>query len=185
MQCPVCKHNEISPFATACPNCDADLVQFKLLDTVEEGYINAVKERIATEGDLLELEKQQKKELSASRRRGNNYLLLLFLLPLIYFICGKKHIPTKPKIIEVQQLDSLFFYKKKCIELQEKLNKGDGHGISSIRYIIRKGDKLENLALMFFGDKEIWKNIKEDNEIPDEHEMIPGDTIFINLKYGL
>ena len=39
MICPVCQHTAIPSLATICPNCSANLVGIKLLDALEDQYV--------------------------------------------------------------------------------------------------------------------------------------------------
>lgn len=187
MDCPVCQHSNISAFATVCPNCDSDLVQFTLLDSIEEGYVDNIKQKIANEGDLVAMEKQFKDELSASKSKVNWMLLLMMLMPLIYFTCGKRTVPTEAKIMEATaniSKEELATYTANTKRLEAEITKLKSQSlhIEKVRYVIRKGDNLYDIGTMFFDDPLIWKQVMKDNGITNSKKLMPGDTIFLNLK---
>jgi hypothetical protein len=179
MDCPVCAQQDISPLATFCPHCGSDLVQFALLDDLEEEYVETVKEKIALGGDLIEQEKVHQREMSEVRQRFNRLVWLLFLLPFLVFICGRKSVPTAAPVLQGAPIDSLNHYKKLYHEAHKAMG---AEYIDSIRYVIRKGDKLGMLGEMFFGNYDTWQRIKIENNIKDEHRLMPGDTLTLRLR---
>ncbi len=184
MDCPVCHHQNISEFATICPKCDSDLVQFTLLDSIEERYVSNIKQKIANEGDLVSMEKQFEKELSSTKGKINWMLMLMMLMPLIYFTCGKKTVPTTVKTIPSEDKRQLEILTSENKTLKAELSKlkAEQFNVEKIRYVMKKGDNLYDLGKMFFDNPEVWKQVKEYNDITNSRRMMPGDTIFLSLK---
>ncbi len=185
MDCPVCNHKNMPPFATSCPSCGADMVSFPILDGIEQTYVDTVKDKIALEGDLTEVIKLKKEEARTASRKRSNLVLLLLLLPLLFFLCGRRTpIQNVENSIAPAVRDSLELLvgEKQALENENGLlrKKLDQLQNEKTPHIIQEGDKLINLAEQYYDDGNLWKLILKDNPtITNPKKLEPGDTIYI------
>lgn len=182
MDCPVCQHKNINPLHLHCPNCNADLAALRMIDVLEDDYVEAVKQRISMEGELVQTRQNHQRQLQDRRRRNNRLLLLLLCLPLLQWLLGKR--PPPPLVVkEVQQVtmdsDSL---AKELKQMQRQLTSLEAQKVRSIQYVIRKGDVLESLGLLFFNDRMAGYQIGKDNGITPQQYLQPGDTLDIHFR---
>lgn len=184
MDCPLCNHQDINPLVMHCPSCDADLAVLRMVGTIEEQYVDAVKGRITTEGALMQTKKEYEAVIGQQQSRFNKLILLLLLLPLMQWICGKKSPPPIVQEVEVAvpQTDSLNSLRSK-IALQEKtIDALKAQKGRTIRYLIREGDNLESIGYLFFNDRKAGYQIGKDNRISNENRLTVGDTLLINVR---
>lgn len=188
MTCPVCKYEPIPSLVTFCPNCSSNLVGIKLLDSLEEQYVDIVKDKMEMAGSQIQQNKVYEERLN--RKKKWNLLLcgLLFALPLSYYFCLSKKPLKKANPIIVQN-DSLEIYKSRVavneIEikaLNRQLRAIEGTmDVREIKYKVKEGDLLYDLGLLFYNDTAAWYQIALDNKIYDVRGLPKGDTI--NIKY--
>lgn len=177
MTCPVCQYHEIQPVATSCPSCGADLAPFVMLEEAEQGYVQLLKNKIQLEGELLQLRKSAEQNDAKKRRRYNTLLFLLFLIPFITYVIGKKQAPPVQQLIH-KECDSITYYRTHYEAIRATQ-------IRQLRYVVKEGDILEDLGLLFFNNKQAGIQIGVDNQINTEkqqHRLIPGDTLQINFR---
>lgn len=189
MTCPVCKHPNIPSLATICPNCATNLLGVKLLDVLEERYIETVKAKVALEGAQIQQKKDYERVLKKKNRNIKRLFLLLFLLPVLYYFFGR----PEPQIISppvVQATDTLDRYKKMLAEKEAALAKIQAQlttiqstqHIREIQYVVNKGDMLYDLGLLFYNDTTAWYQIALDNKVYDMKGLTIGDTLTIKFR---
>ncbi len=189
MICPVCQHSPIPFLATICPSCNASLLGIKLLDALEEQYVETVKVKVALEGELIQKKIEYQQVLKKKNSRINYLLFLLFLLPMFYYFFGR----SEPKTItapNTQMTDTLDRYKQELAEkvlILEDLNRQlvtiqHTQHVREIQYVVKKGDRLYDLGILFYNDTTAWYQIALDNKIYDIKGLPIGDTLTIKYR---
>ncbi len=189
MNCPVCRHLNIPSLATTCPNCATNLVGIKLLDALEDQYVETVKSKVAIEGEKLQSSIEYAQNLKKKNRRINGLLFLLFLLSLLYYFFGRPE-PQKNVIVDLKYLDSLTIYKNKFAEKEAALTTvhqqltsiKTTQNIRELTYVVKKGDILYDLGVLFYNDTTAWYQIALDNKIYDIKGLPIGDTLKIKYR---
>jgi len=189
MTCPVCEHTNIPSLVTTCPSCDTNLVGIKLLDALEDQYVDTVKAKVALEGDQIQDKIDYQKTLKKKNKRSNLLLFLLLLLPIWYYFFGQPKQEIIP-ISTVPSFDSLNFYKEKLLEKEVALTTVNQEltaisatkNIRTLEYVVKKGDMLFDLGLLFYNDSTAWRQIALDNKIYDIRGLPVGDTLEINYR---
>lgn len=189
MICPVCKHESIPSLAIACPSCSSSLVGFRLLDTLEEQYVEIVKNKVEREGRQVQQIKDLEHQLARKKKRNILLWLLLFSLPLLYYFCAPKE-PQKTAIPIIERKDSLELYKTMITEheieikaLNRQLKAIEGTmNVRELKYEVKEGDLLYDLGLLFYNDTSAWYQIALDNKIYDVRGLPKGDTISIKYR---
>lgn len=172
-----------------CPSCNSNLLGFKLIDNLEDKYIESHKKIVNLEGKVI----QSDKEIEAITRKKNKtigYLAtaLLLLIPLLlYVFWSKKETPPAPPIVEKVKLvesDSLDHYKQELQSAREALQHLQSTvNVRSINYQVEKGNTLHELGKLFFNDSLAGFQIAIDNKIFTPRKLPAGDTIKINYRY--
>ena len=189
MICPICKYEPIPALATICPNCSSNLVGLKLLKTLEEQYVDTVKNKVEQEGKQVQQVKILEQQLTRKKRINTLLWLLLLSIPLVYYFCAtKKPINTTPKV--VVQNDSLELYKQRTAEqeiditaLTRQLRAIESTmNVREIKYEVKEGDILFDLGVLFYNDTTAWYQIALDNKIFDVRGLPEGDTISIKYR---
>ncbi|GEM_PF-3894053 len=189
MTCPVCQYPNIPSLATTCPNCATNLLGVKLLDALEDQYIETVKAKIAIEGAQVQQKKEYEQTLKKKNRSIRRLFFLLFFLPVLYYFFGR----PEPEIITppvVQIRDTLDRYKKELAEkelaletIQEQFETiQNTQHIREIQYVVKKGDMLYDLGVLFYNDTTAWSQIALDNKIYDIKGLPIGDTLSIKFR---
>lgn len=189
MICPICHHKEIPILVTNCPNCDANLVGIKMLEALEEQYVEVLKKKVNLEGDIIQQRKGLEQELRAKNKRNNWLWLLLFLTPFLYYFCGRTSPKEVEKIVEIES-DSLKIYKQillekeaELIDLKESLDDLEKtQNIRELKYVVKKGDILNELGKLFYNDSLAGYQIAKDNKIYDVRGLPIGDTLTIKYR---
>ena len=189
MNCPVCRHPNIPSLATICPNCATNLVGIKLLDALEDQYVETVKSKVALEGEQLQSSIEYAQNIKKKNKRIKGLLFLLLLLPLLYYFFGR---PEPERIVapDLAYLDSLTIYKNKLAEkdaalatINQALTTIKGtQNIREIEYVVKKGDMLYDLGVLFYNDTIAWYQIALDNKIYDIKGLPIGDTLKIKFR---
>jgi hypothetical protein len=147
-------------------------------EPIEQRYNDVLRQRIALEGEIAMLRKNQELELAAERSSRYKFLLGILLLPLFTFVCNRK---TDPSVYEHQiavKSDSikLLLDEHKGFRLTEK---------DSIHYIVRQGDMLIGLGQLFYNDSTAGYQIGKDNGFSTERQhrkLVIGDTLTIHFR---
>lgn len=179
MECPVCGNKKISPFATHCSECNADIVAFPLLEDLEEQSVVILKDKVSLEGELTALEQLRRRDKTRYRKSLSRMYWFLFLLPLMLFVCGKKEL-MKEDTSKVEALQN------ENQSLQERILELENRELiipEEVLHVVQKGDNLYVLAEKYLKDKTKWRRLSALNpEIRDYRKMMPGDTVLIKLK---
>ena len=147
-------------------------------EPIEHRYNDLLKQRIALEGQLAMLRKNQEAELAAERRSRYKMLLWILLLPLFTFLCNKK---TPPSVYEHKiavQRDSI----KLLLNEVQNINKTKKN---TIKYTIQQGDMLISLGQLFYNDSTAGYQIGRDNGFitNEQHrQLVIGDTLTIYFR---
>lgn len=194
MDCPVCHKKEISPFATHCPSCDADLVAFPILAQLEEQTMDTLKDKLSLEGKIITLQQTRLNEKKKYQRKMRGIYGLLCLLPILFFCLGKSSsrlVPTTSTFThsEKQNLENQILKLEKenkslLLELDESREKlGLPYKSDKVFHVVSKGETLSLLAKKYLGDFEKWQQIHDLNpQIKDYSLLYPGDSIEIILR---
>lgn len=190
MNCPVCQHLNIPSLATTCPICASNLVGIKLLDALEDQYVETVKSKVALEGEKLQNSIEYAQNIKKKTRRIRGLLFLLFLLPLLYYFFGRSE-PKEIVTTEPKYLDSLTIYKDKLAEKnaalttlnQQLVTIKETQNIKEINYVVKEGDILYDIGVLFYNDTTAWYQIALDNKIYDIKGLPVGDTLKIKFRY--
>lgn len=187
MECPVCENKDITAFATQCSVCGTDVVAFHLLDDLEEQTVSTLKENVSLEGELAAMERVRRAEKHHSRKCLNRMYWFLFLLPIMFFWCGKKNVIGTTDNKNKKQMEELeaknASLEDEIKELKSQLSKPVPTVKKEVTHIIKKGDSLSELAKLYLNDVSEWEKIYQLNpSIRDEKLLIPGDTIVIKLR---
>ena len=147
-------------------------------EPIEQRYNDLLRQRLALEGELAMLRKNQEVELAAERSSRYKFLLGILLLPLFTFVCNRK---TDPSVYEQQiavKSDSIKLLLNE--QLGYKLTEKD-----AIRYVIRQGDMLVSLGQLFYNDSTAGYQIGKDNGFTTERQhrkLVIGDTLMIHFR---
>jgi hypothetical protein len=147
-------------------------------EPIEQRYNDLLRQRIALEGELAMLRKNQEIELAAERSSRYKFLLAILLLPLCTFVCNRK---TDPSVYEYQIAVKSDSIKQLLSEQQGfKLTEKD-----SIHYVIQQGDMLISLGQLFYNDSTAGYQIGKDNGFSTERQyrkLLIGDTLTIHFR---
>ncbi len=189
MTCPVCNHESIPSLATVCPSCSSNLVGLKLLNTLEEQYVDLVKDKMEMAGSHFHENKVYEQRLARKKKWNLLLWMLLLALPLGYYFCGPQKIKkeTAPTVL---QNDSLEIYKNRVAEneieimaLNRQLRAIESTmDVREIKYKVKEGDLLYDLGILFYNDTAAWYQIALDNKIYDVRGLPKGDTISIKFR---
>lgn len=189
MNCPICQYDKIPILVTNCPNCDVNLVSFKMVDALEEQYVEVIKTKVNLDGDILQQRKGFEQELKNKNKRKNWLVFLLFLLPFLYYFFGRVPSTEMKEIVEIES-DSLLIYKEvlrqqseEIVALEQTVNTFQNiKNIRELKYIIKKGDVLNDLGKLFYNDSLAGYQIAKDNRIFDVRGLPIGDTLKIKYR---
>lgn len=198
MECPVCGNKKISPFATLCSVCDTDIVAFPLLEDLEEQSVVMLKDKVSLEGELTALEQIRRRDKVRYRRSLSRMYWFLFLLPLMFFVCGKKDLikvdTTKVEALQqenqslqdrIEELENreLIIPEGKEGEDKEKKEREKREEEGEVLHIIQQGDNFSVLAKKYLQDESKWSILSALNPtVTDYGKMMPGDTILIKIR---
>ena len=189
MICPVCQQAHIPSLATTCPSCKASLLGIKLLDALEEKYVDTAKANVALEGEQVQKKIAYERALKKKNRQVRGLFFLVCLLPFLYYLMK----PDKPKVVHapvIITMDTLDWYKKTLTEKELALDKlkqqllsiQSTQEIREIEYIVKKGDRLYDLGILFYNDTSAWYQLALDNKIYDVRGLPIGDTLRIKYR---
>lgn len=186
MNCPVCQHINVPSLATTCPNCSASLVGIKLINALEDQYVETVKAKVALEGEQIQSKKVYEATLRKKNRRINGLLFLLFLLPLTYYFFGQPQpkVITTPNLALRDSLDQIIVElaeteKELALKNQKLTIIKKTQNIRELEYVVQEGDVLYDLGVLFYNDTTAWYQIALDNKIYDIKGLPIGDTLKI------
>jgi hypothetical protein len=150
----------------------------KFEEPIEKRYNDLLKQRIALEGELVVLRKNNELELAAERKSRYKMLLGLLLLPLFTFVCNRK---TDPSVYEHKIALKTDSIQQLLMEKDHLLTtKSD-----SIKYVVKEGDMLVSLGQLFFNDPKAGYQIGKDNGFDTEKQyrkLVIGDTLTIHFR---
>jgi hypothetical protein len=185
MNCPVCQLPNVSMIHTPiCPRCGTDLLQLDIHETVEDRLNTVLKQRLALEGDLALLKKQQNQQI-AVRARKRNYWIIIGLVSFVTWRACRK--PTVLRADFVRKSDSLELINRRLEWMKYRFDTLHQHFpcVKVIRYGYQQGDYLGKLGKLFFNNDEMGYQIGKDNGITTREQwtkMKPGDTLNIYIR---
>lgn len=189
MTCPNCQQENIHALYTKCPSCATNLVAYKKLAAMEEKYIETAKTVVALEGELLQGKKEYEQQL---KKKGRWNFLLGCMLLLVPFLCYFFYQPPPIEVVAkpVDAVDSIQLYQTKLVEKEEQINQlqqtlADIQGAKvrrELKYVVKKGDILNELGKLFYNDSTAWYQIALDNKIYDIRGLPVGDTLTIKYR---
>ncbi len=190
MTCPTCKQENIPSLVTKCPNCSTNLIVFKKLAAMEEKYIETAKSVVSLEGELLQGKKQFQQQLRRKSKWNTFLWFLLFLLPILYYFFGRSEpktivSPANNSIDSITALyqDKLVSKEAELAELNQALTAIQGAKVKrELKYVVKEGDVLHDLGLLFYNDSTSWYQIALDNKIFDIRGLPVGDTLTIKYR---
>lgn len=190
MTCPVCKNKAVSSSDTKCLNCSTSLLGMKLYYDMEDQFLDLKKEKIRLEGNLVQQKNQYEAILKKNRKRHNRrWLFLSLLVPLGLYLLIDNNEPQLGFMDNTIQQDSirllqhtLMAKESELIELNRQLSAIKTTKVrKELKYVVKKGDTLNELAKLFYNDSTAWYQVALDNKIYDIRGLPIGDTIV--LKY--
>lgn len=161
MKCPVCQKVGISDESDYCPQCNSDLTQFKLINSLERKIVRNNKRKSLLNIGLVLI------------------ALALASIKIISTINSRNSQINNPKVYEY---DSLNIYKQKYesvllqIDSLLRLNSDSQY----FYYTVKEGDNLSSLALLFYNDISKVEVIAAENGI-DNINSIPVKKV-LKLK---
>ncbi len=193
MNCPICKHSDISELAIKCPKCGSDLAQLTMIDQLEEKYVSDMKKKVSLEGEQVFLKKAYEQEIAKYRSRFNGLLLVLLLIPLLLRFCKQQPsvmVDDQPKIDELQLTVNQMNRDRVALEhevknLKTALESCRSTSVRSVDYTIKEGDRLSELGLLFFNDMKAGYQIGNDNNIWSDYtetHLKKGRVLKINFR---
>jgi len=190
MTCPTCEQEHIPALTTKCPNCSTNLVVYKKLAAMEEKYIDSAKSVVALEGNLLQGKKEFQRKLNKKKRWNSLLWFLLFLLPILYYFYERpveKEVVVQPTLkldsIEAIYQEKLSHKDSEIAELNEQFTAvQNAKVVRELKYVVKKGDVLHELGLLFYNDSTAWYQIALDNKIHDIRGLPIGDTLTIKYR---
>lgn len=164
MECPVCNKSGIPDFrknVVICPQCNSDL----------KGYIL-----------LAQTKSIHRESLTKQRTR-----LVILLAASIIALLG---IILKPKANRIDQPVSSANYDSIIASLEADLESsrleierlGNEHDYINYHYVVKQGDNLSRIALLFYNDWEMYKKIEIDNQLEPQQVIYPMDTLVLKLR---
>ena len=167
MNCPICNKSGLPDFTSkpvTCPQCNSDLKGFALLEKTNSVHNKTVK--------------KQKYIYS---------LLLIFVVLVFSFIVFFPSETTNNLPPIIQNNDSIIEVLEAKLKVKElEINRLQSSVVetkeTSFLYIVKSGDNLSKIALLFYNDWEMYKKIEEDNNLESGNLLFPRDTLIINLK---
>jgi hypothetical protein len=173
MNCPICNTENLSPLAEKCNYCDTDLSQLAMVNHLETKYVDAVKERIAAEGDLQESRNTHETAIRKLKTRTNWLMFGAVLLSLSMFVCYNQ------KIKQLKQLPISSTTIGGATSTKNATVGTGNHSNKPIVHIAEPGDNFENLGTLYFKDAAMGNRIAADNNKKSTQILSPGDTIYI------
>jgi hypothetical protein len=152
-----------------------------LNEPLEERYNELLRKRIALEGEIAMMRRNHEAELRLSDKRSYRYLWLLLILPLTTLLCQKKIDPSVYDRQIVAQRDSI----QQLLQLKNQMETLEKTTVRQVKYVIKEGDDLAKLGLLFFNDLKTGYQIGKDNNLYSDYQhqhLIPGDTLLINFR---
>ena len=114
-------------------------------------------------------------------------LLLIFVVLVFSIIVFLPSKTTNDLALMVQNYDSIIKVLEAKLTIKElEVNRLQSSVVetkeTSFSYIVKSGDNLSKIALLFYNDLEMYKKIEEDNNLESGDLLFPKDTLIINLK---
>jgi hypothetical protein len=167
MNCPICDKSGLPDFTNEpviCPQCNSDLKGFALLEKTSSVHKKTVK--------------KQKYIYS---------LLLIFVVLVFSFIVFFPSETTNNLPPIIQNNDSIIEVLEAKLNVKElEINRLQSSIVetkeTSFLYIVKSGDNLSKIALLFYNNWEMYKKIEEDNNLESGDLLFPKDSLIINLK---
>lgn len=167
MNCPICDKSGLPDFTSKpviCPQCNSDLKGFALLEKTNSVHINTVKKQ----------------------KYIYSLLLVIVVLGFSVIVFFPSNTATELPPI-VQNNDSIIDVLEAKLEVKElEIIRLQSSVVetkeTSFLYIVKSGDNLSKIALLFYNDWEMYKKIEEDNNLESGNMLFPKDTLIINLK---
>jgi hypothetical protein len=147
-------------------------------EPIEQRFNDLLKQRVALEGELALLRKNQTETLAAERRGFYKILLIVLLLPLLTFLCKPKVDPSvlTHQIAEKRDSIDLLLGENAHLSATRK---------ASVKYVIKQGDMLVSLGYLFYNDSTAGYQIGRDNGLKTEQQhrkLTVGDTLTVNFR---
>lgn len=152
-----------------------------LNEPLEERYNELLRKRIALEGEIAMMRRNHEAELRLSDKRSYRYLWLLLILPLTTLLCRKKIDPSVYERQIVAQRDSI----QQLLQLKTQVESLEKTTVRQVKYVIKEGDDLAKIGLLFFNDLKTGYQIGKENNLYSDYQhqhLIPGDTLKINFR---
>jgi len=169
MECPVCHSSGLSDETKACPQCDADLEAFQLLNKIE---------------------KTSKNRLIYGSIAAALFIILLVVWIVISAFYSESHEKkaegyTTEEVTEIKadlaeaekQNNDLNAYNKELLEKLAKAN--EAKAMKEKIYIVNEGETLFSIAKKIYGNGFKYIDLAKDNNIENPDIIIVGQKLTI------
>ena len=150
------------------------------LEALESKYREALRHRVASEGTIAELKKENLYIHRQAVKQRNVYVLtILLLFFLSFFLLLRRKQDSVPITTLKKYADSLEYYKTGLYALQNSRT-------HSLKYIIGNKENNGSIGGILFSDPKIGYKILKDNGLDTNKwnlkRLRVGDTIIFNFK---
>ena len=166
MKCPICEKAGLPDYSVnhvICPQCNSDLKGFLILEQTQNTH---------------------KKIINRQRVIFSFIILFLIVLSVVitFFKVQNKSIQTN----NIKDIDStIAFFKNELNYKEEQIanlkSLIDENTKTEILYVVKRGDNLSKIALIFYNDWKMYKKIEKDNSLKTNDIIYPGDTLLIKI----
>jgi nucleoid-associated protein YgaU len=192
MNCPICNKPGLPDFTSKpviCPQCNSDLKGFALLEQTISIHNKTVKKQKDKYTAILEQTNSAHKKTVKKQKYIYTLLLAIVVLGFSVIVFFPSNTATELPPI-VQNNDSIIDVLEAKLEVKElEINRLQSLLVepkeTSFLYIVKSGDNLSKIALLFYNNWEMYKKIEEDNNLERGDLLFPSDTLLINLKSHL
>jgi hypothetical protein len=171
MNCPVCHQSEIAELDSKCKVCGSEMASFRLIKEIKNQREVEMTNQTLVQGKMISLERQL---INQHQINGRIRLILLFtLIAFGFYWCTRK-----TPVIGKSPLQSLIDKRQRIAidkELYELRNKKE----LDTFYVMKDKEIIEEVALRYYGNRQMSSLIIRDTGFPNEYKMAIGDTVLL------
>jgi len=167
MNCPICNKSGLPDFTSkpvTCPQCNSDLKGFALLEKTISVHNKTVKKQ----------------------KHIYSLFLAIVVLGFSVIVFFPSNTTTGLPPIDKNNDSIILTLEAKLKDKELEINRLQDSLVepneTSFIYIVKSGDCLSKIALLFYNNWEMYKKIEEDNNLKSGDLLFPKDTLIIKLK---